>query len=109
LTRLTALLMVVLSPAMAEAQYAPRAQLMRPADMNSLPLRARGQRISSGADRIATRDVTMVFADSARKRGDSVEVISVPALGHHDVMPPRTEAGKAAIEAVVRLLRPGTP
>lgn len=74
-----------------------------------LPLGVPHVHIAGALDRIATRDVTKVFADSARKRGDSVEVISVPALGHHDVMSPRTEAGKAAIQAVMRLLRPGAP
>ncbi len=74
-----------------------------------LPLGVPHVHIAGALDRIATRDVTIVFADSARKRGDSAEVITVPALGHHDVMSPRSEAGKAAVEAVVRLLRPAKP
>jgi len=51
-------------------------------------------------------DATLTFADSARTRGDPVEVITVPGLGHHDVRSPRSETGQAASEAVVRLLRP---
>lgn len=74
-----------------------------------LPLGVPHVHIAGALDRIATRVVTIVFADSARKRGDSAEVITVPALGHHDVMSPRSEAGKAAVEAVVRLLRPAKP
>jgi acetyl esterase/lipase len=70
-----------------------------------LPLGVPHVHVAGALDRIAPREVTLRFAESARARGDSVEVVTVPALGHHDVMSPRSEAGKAAIDAVVRLLR----
>jgi len=73
-----------------------------------LPLGVPHVHVAGALDRIATREVTLRFADSARTRGDSVEVVTVPALGHHDVMSPSSEAGKAAIDAVVRLLRATT-
>ncbi len=70
-----------------------------------LPLGVPHVHVAGELDRVATPQVVAAFADSARKAGDAVEVVTIPALGHHDVMSPRTAAGQAAIDAVRRLLR----
>ncbi len=70
-----------------------------------LPIGVPQVHVAGALDRIAPRDVVMVFADSARALGDRVEVETVPGLGHHDVMSPRTAGGAAAVAAVRRLLR----
>lgn len=74
-----------------------------------LPLGVPHTHVAGALDRIATPEATAVFADSARRLGDSVVVVTVPALGHHDVMAPRSAAGQAAVDAVVRMLRPAKP
>lgn len=74
-----------------------------------LPLGVPHVHIAGARDQIAPRNVVLQFADSARALGDSVEVITIPELGHHDVMSPATAGGKAAVAAVVRWLQPGTP
>ena len=71
-----------------------------------LPIGVPHVHIAGALDRIAPREVVQRFADSARALGDSVEVITVPAIGHHDVMAPGSGGGQAAIEAVRRWLRP---
>ncbi len=70
-----------------------------------LPLGVPHTHVAGAMDRIAPRGTVDVFADSARALGDSVTVVTVPGLGHHDVMSPRTAAGRAAIDAVLTLLR----
>lgn len=47
---LTLLLRLVLSPATAEKQEAPRARLMRPGDIDTLPVRDAGRRIPCGTE-----------------------------------------------------------
>ena len=74
-----------------------------------LPLSVPHVHIAGERDQIAPREVVRTFADSARALGDSVEVITVPGLGHPDVMSPNTAAGRAAVDAVVRWLRPQSP
>jgi acetyl esterase/lipase len=70
-----------------------------------LPLGVPHVHVAGELDRVAPPLVVAAFADSARKAGDSVDAITVPRLGHHDVMSPRTAAGQAAIDAVLRLLK----
>lgn len=70
-----------------------------------LPLGVPHVHVAGELDRVAPPLVVAAFADSARKAGDSVDVMTVPRLGHHDVMSPRTAAGQAAIDAVLRLLK----
>jgi len=69
-----------------------------------LPLGVPHVHVAGALDRIAPRDVTDAFATKARALGDSVRVVTVPALGHHDVMAPTTAGGVAAIDAVRQLL-----
>jgi acetyl esterase/lipase len=69
-----------------------------------LPLGVPHEHVAGALDRIAPQDITERFAEAARARGDTVTVTIVPALGHHDIMAPRTAAGAAAIRAVRRLL-----
>lgn len=71
-----------------------------------LPLGVPHVHVAGALDRIAPRDVTEAFAAKARALGDSVRMVTVPALGHHDVMAPTTAGGAAAIDAVRRLLGP---
>lgn len=70
-----------------------------------LPLGVPHAHVAGALDRIAPRATVDVFADSARTLGDAVTVVTVPGLGHHDVMSPRTAGGRAAIDAVLMLLR----
>lgn len=72
-----------------------------------LPLGVPHVHIAGALDRIAPHAVVDAFARRARAAGDSVVVITVPDLGHHDVMAPTTPGGTAAIEAVRALLRAG--
>lgn len=69
-----------------------------------LPLGVPHVHVAGALDRIAPRDVTEAFAERARAAGDSVRIITVPAIGHHDVMAPTTAGGAAAIAAVRALL-----
>lgn len=69
-----------------------------------LPLGVPHVHVAGSLDRIAPREVTEAFAERARALGDSVRIVTVPALGHHDVMAPATAGGAAAIEAVRALL-----
>ncbi len=72
--------------------------------MERLPLGVPHTHVAGAMDRIAPRATVDIFADSSRSLGDSVVVVTVPELGHHDVMSPRTAAGRAAIDAVLLLL-----
>jgi acetyl esterase/lipase len=74
-----------------------------------LPLGVPHVHVAGALDRIAPRDVTEAFAKKARAAGDSVRIVTVPALGHHDVMAPATAGGAAAIAAVRALLGAGEP
>jgi acetyl esterase/lipase len=69
-----------------------------------LPLGVPHVHVAGALDRIAPREVVEAFAERARALGDSVRVVTVPDLGHHDVMSPRTAGGQAAMEAVRQLL-----
>ncbi len=69
-----------------------------------LPLGVPHVHVAGALDRIAPRDVTEAFAAKARALGDSVRIVTVPALGHHDVMAPATAGGMAASAAVRALL-----
>jgi acetyl esterase/lipase len=70
-----------------------------------LPLGVPHAHIAGELDRIAPRAEIERFAANARAAGDTVTIEIVPQLGHHDVMAPRTDGGRAAIDAVRRLLR----
>jgi acetyl esterase/lipase len=70
-----------------------------------LPLGVPQVHIAGELDRIAPRAELERFAAVARVAGDTVTIETVPQLGHHDVMSPRTAGGQAAIGAVRRLLR----
>lgn len=72
-----------------------------------LPLGVPHVHVAGALDRIAPRAVVEAFAERARALGDSVRIVTVPALGHHDVMSPRTAGGQAAIEAVRQLVGAG--
>ena len=69
-----------------------------------LPLGVPHVHVAGELDRISPASERERFAALARARGDRVEVITVPGLGHHDIMAPGTAAGQAAIGAVRRLL-----
>jgi acetyl esterase/lipase len=69
-----------------------------------LPLGVPHVHVAGALDRIAPRAVVETFAERAQAAGDSVRMITVPALGHHDVMSPGTAGGQAAIEAVRQLV-----
>jgi len=71
-----------------------------------LPLGVPHVHVAGALDRIAPRAVVEAFAERARTLGDSVQVVTVPGLGHHDVMSPRTAGGQAALDAVRELLGP---
>lgn len=72
-----------------------------------LPLRVPSVHIAGDGDRIAPLAVRESFAEAARRAGDSAEVITVPDAGHFEPMAPATAAGRAVVEAVLRMLRPG--
>lgn len=69
-----------------------------------LPLGVPHTHVAGALDRIAPAAELERFAALARAAGDAVDIVIVPAQGHHDVMAPGTDAGRAAIEAVRRLL-----
>lgn len=69
-----------------------------------LPLGVPHHHVAGERDLIAPRAVVDSFATRARAAGDRVTVTIVPALGHHDVMAPRSAGGRAAIDAVRTLL-----
>ncbi len=85
------------------AEHPARYQAVSP--IERLPLGVPHVHVHGALDRIATSAVVSTFADSARLAGDVVRVVTVPDIGHHDVMSPNTTGGKAAIEAVLGLLR----
>lgn len=70
-----------------------------------LPLRVPSVHIAGDGDRIAPAAVREAFAAAARRVGDSAEVITLPDAGHFEPMAPGTAAGRAVIEAVLRMLR----
>ncbi len=84
------------------AQVPDRYRAVSP--IERLPLKVPHIHVAGALDRVAPPPVVAAFADSARKAGDNVDVVTVPDLGHHDVMSPATAAGQAAIDAVRRLL-----
>lgn len=88
-------------PSIVPSHYAEGSPIER------LPLGVAHEHIAGALDRIAPPEVVRAFADSARALGDTVEVVTVPALGHHDVMSPHTAGGRAAVAAVVRWLNLG--
>jgi acetyl esterase/lipase len=89
------------------------ARVAEASPIERLPLGVPHAHVAGALDRIAPASERERFAQIARARGDLVEVITVPDLGHHDVMAPTTTAGEAAIAAVRRLLgltpSPGRP
>lgn len=71
-----------------------------------LPLRVPSLHIAGDGDRISPAAVRDAFAAAARLAGDSAEVITLPDAGHFEPMAPATAAGRAVVEAVLRMLRP---
>ncbi len=71
-----------------------------------LPLRVPSVHIAGEADRIAPAAVREAFAAAARSAGDSAFVVTLPDAGHFEPMAPGTVAGRAVMDAVLRLLRP---
>lgn len=72
--------------------------------MERVPIGVPSVHIAGSADRIAPRSSLDAYAAAARARGDSVEVQTIPADGHFEAIAPTRAAGRAVIEAVLRLL-----
>ncbi len=71
-----------------------------------LPLRVPSVHIAGERDFIAPRAVIDAYATRARAAGDSVVVITIPGEGHFEAIAPTREAGRAVIDAVLRLAAP---
>ncbi len=82
------------------------ARLREVSPIDRVPLNVRTIHVAGTADRIAPRSALDAYATAARAAGDSVEVISVPDDGHFEAIAPSRAAGRAVIDAVLRLLAP---
>lgn len=74
-----------------------------------LPLGLSTIHVAGERDAIAPREVLQRYAAGARAKGDSAEIIIVPGAGHFEAIVPYTDAGRAVIDAVRRLLAPRRP
>ncbi|MEO7520838.1 MAG: alpha/beta hydrolase [Gemmatimonas sp.] len=71
-----------------------------------LPLRVNTVHVAGERDAIAPRAVIERYADAARAKGDTVEVVIVPDAGHFEAIVPYLPAGRAVVDAVKRLALP---
>jgi acetyl esterase/lipase len=83
------------------------ARVREASPIERLPLGISTVHVAGERDAIAPRTVVEAYAAAARAKGDSVEIIIVPGAGHFEAIVPYTDAGRAVIDAVMRLVRRG--
>ncbi|MBL0173611.1 MAG: alpha/beta hydrolase [Gemmatimonadaceae bacterium] len=85
------------------------ARLHDASPIERLPLGVPTVHIAGDRDFIAPPAVREAFVRAARLRGDSAWVTTIPVDGHFEAITPSTAAGRAVVDAILRLARGAHP